>query len=139
MNRINTGGVIAGGLVAGLIINISQTILNMPVVGARMQAELAARNLPNVEGAAIGIFVALCFVLGLVTVWLYAAVRPRLGPGPKTAACVGLVIWTLIHFWGAVGYAAMGFFSWNLALIVMIWGLGESVLAAVAGAYFYKE
>ena len=76
MNRINTSGVIAGGLVAGLIINISQTLLNMPVVGARMQAELAARNLPNVEGAAIGIFVALCFMLGLVTVWC----TPRCGP-----------------------------------------------------------
>ena len=33
MSRINTGGVIKGGLVAGLIINISQTILNVPVLG----------------------------------------------------------------------------------------------------------
>ena len=74
MSRINTGGVIKGGLVAGLIINISQTILNVPVLGPMMQAELAARNLPEVTGAAIGIFVVMCFVLGLLLVWLYAAV-----------------------------------------------------------------
>jgi hypothetical protein len=30
---INTGGVIKGGLVAGLIINIGETILNIPVLG----------------------------------------------------------------------------------------------------------
>ena len=139
MSEINTVGVIKGGLVAGLIINISQTILNVPVVGPRMEAELAARNLPDVGGAAVATFVVMCFVLGLLMVWLYAAVRPRLGPGPKTAACVGSVVWTLIYLWGGVGNATMGFFSWNLAIIGMVWGLGESILAAVAGAYFYKE
>jgi hypothetical protein len=101
MSRINTGGVIKRGPVAGLIINTSQTILNVPVLGTRMQAELAARNLPDVGGAAIGILVAMCFGLGLLMVWLYTAVRPRLGPGPKTAVCVGLLVWTLIYLWGA--------------------------------------
>jgi hypothetical protein len=139
VGNINTAGVIKGGIVAGLIINISQTVLNIPVVGAQMEAALAARNLPDVGGAAVGIFVALCFALGLLMVWLYAAVRPRLGPGPKTAACVGLVIWFVIHIWGAVGAAVMGFFPWNLAVTTIVWGLGESVLAAIAGAYFYKE
>ena len=107
MSSINTASVIKGGFVAGLIINISQTVLNIPVVGAQMETALAARNLPDVGGAAIGMFVGLCFALGLLMVWLYAAVRPRLGPGPKTAACVGLVIWFLIHIWGALGAAAM--------------------------------
>ena len=139
MSEINTAGVIKGGLVAGLVINISQTLLNTVVLGPQLEAALAARNLPNVGGGAIGIFVAMCFVLGLLMVWLYAAVRPRLGPGPKTAACIGLVIWTLIHLWGAVGQAVMGFFSWNIAIVGMLWGLGESVLAAIAGAFFYKE
>jgi hypothetical protein len=139
VGTINTAGVIKGGLVAGLIINISQTVLNIPVVGAQMEAALAARNLPDVGGAAVGIFVALCFALGLLMVWLYAAVRPRLGPGPQTAACVGLVIWFLIHIWGALGAGAMGFFPWNLAITTIVWGLGESVLAAIAGAYFYTE
>lgn len=139
MDRINTGGVIKGGLVAGLIINLSQTILNVPVLGARMQSELAARNLPAVEGGAIAVFVVMCFGLGLLMIWLYAAVRPRLGPGPNTAVCVGLVVWTLIYIWRGVGYATMGFVSWNTAIITIVWGLVESILAAVAGAYFYKE
>ena len=34
MARINTRGLVVGGLVAGLIINISEYILNEPVLGA---------------------------------------------------------------------------------------------------------
>lgn len=139
MGPINMAGVIKGGLVAGLVINASQTLLNVPVLGAEMEAALASRNLPPVGGGAIAVFVAMCFVLGVLTIWLYAAVRPRLGAGPKTAACIGLVIWTLIYFWGSVGSASMGFYPWSLAAIVMVWGLVESILAAVAGAYFYRE
>ena len=33
----------------------------------------------------------------------------------------------------------MGFYSWNLAIIGIVWGLVESILAAAAGAYFYKD
>ena len=31
------------------------------------------------------------FVLGLVVVWTYVAIRPRFGPGPKTALLAALV------------------------------------------------
>jgi len=139
MAGINTAGVIKGGIVAGIIINISQSVLNVAVIGEQMEAALAARNLPPVGGSAIAVFIAMCFVLGLLMIWLYAAVRPRLGPGPQTAACVGLVVWTLIHLWGGVGGVLMGWYTWNIATIAILWGLAESALAAIAGAYFYKE
>ena len=136
---INTGSVIKGGLFAGFVINISEFILNMPVVGERMAAELAARNLPEVGMAAIAVFVVMCFGLGILTVWLYAAMRPRLGSGPGTAVCAGLVVWGLAFLWGAIGMGVMGFYSWSLIGIIVIWQLAEMVLAAVIGAYFYKE
>ena len=79
MASINTRGVVVGGLVAGLIINVSEYILNEPVLGARMVDALTAHNLPPVGGNAIAVFVILGFVLGLVLVWLYAAIRPRFG------------------------------------------------------------
>ena len=50
---INTGSVIKGGLVSGLIINIGETILNIPILGERMAAEAAARNLPPFDNALI--------------------------------------------------------------------------------------
>jgi hypothetical protein len=33
----------------------------------------------------------------------------------------------------------MGVFPGRMMVIGVIWGLGEILLAAVAGAYFYKE
>ena len=136
---INTGSVIKGGLVAGLVINISETVLNVPVIGQRMTAELTARNLPEIGMPAISVFVVMCFGLGILTVWLYAAIRPRLGSGPGTAVCAGLVVWGLAFLWGAIGMGVMGFYSWSLIGIIVIWQLAEMVLAAVIGAYFYRE
>ena len=43
MGRINIKGVVFGGLLAGLIINISETILNIPVLGADLEAGLKPR------------------------------------------------------------------------------------------------
>ena len=80
---------------------------------------------------AIGVFVVMCFGLGILTVWLYAAIRPRLGSGPGTAVCAGLVVWGLAFLWGAIGMGVMGFYSWSLIGIIVIWQLAEMVLAAV--------
>jgi hypothetical protein len=139
MNGINVGGVTRGGFVAGLIINISETILNVPVLGARMTAVWQRFNLPDSGGAAIALFVVISFAVGWLMVWLYAAVRPRLGPGPKTALCVGLLVWTLWALFPTVGYVSMGFFPVGLAAIAVIWTLVELPLAAVVGAWLYKE
>ena len=75
-----------------------------------MAAELTAHNLPPIGGNAIAVFVILGFVLGLVLVWLYAAIRPRFGPGPEDSrdrGWFGLVPGLLL---GAVGFGALGLF-----------------------------
>jgi hypothetical protein len=136
---INTASVIKGGLVSGLIINVGEFLLNVPVIGARMEAELAARNLPPFDNAMIAVFVVMTFGLGLFLVWLYAAIRPRLGPGPQTAACAGLIVWGLAWLWPSIGMGVIGMYPWSLIVIALVWGVAELLLAAVAGAYFYKE
>jgi hypothetical protein len=136
---INTGSVIKGGLVAGLLINISEAILNVPVLGTRMEAELAARNLAPPDNTMIAIFVAMSFGLGILLVWIYAAIRPRFGPGPGTAACAGLLVWGLAYLWPSIFMGVIGMSSWGLLTISLVWGVAELLLASVAGAYFYKE
>ena len=83
MRGINTARVVVGGLVAGLVINVSEFILNMVVMGADMNAAMTRLNLPPVGGQAITVFVVLGFALGIGTIWLYAAIRPRYGAGLK--------------------------------------------------------
>ncbi len=53
MSTINMKRVALGGLAAGLVINVSETILNVPVLGGEMEAALAKLNLPAFGVSAI--------------------------------------------------------------------------------------
>ena len=140
MSEINTTGVLKGGLAAALIMNISEFILNVPVAGAQMTAELSARNLPAADsGAQIAVFVGLTAMLGFITVWLYAAMRPRLGPGPKTAMCAGLTVWTCSYLYTAVTTGTIGIHSMGLVVLIIVWSLIEMLVASAVGGYLYHE
>lgn len=139
MGPINVGGVVKGGLAAGLIMNISQTILNVPVAGAQLEAELAAHNLPAVGGPAIAVFILETFVIGFMTVWLYAAMRPRFGPGPKTAIMSGVVVWVLCYLYTGIAFGVMGVNSMGIVVLGVIWSLTEMIIASAVGGYLYSE
>lgn len=139
MRGINTARVVIGGIVAGLVINVSEFIVNMVVLGADMNIAMTRLNLPPVGGQAIAVFVVSGFALGIMTTWLYAAIRPRYGPGPKTALCAGAAVWFFAYLYGGVGMTVMGVFPGRMMAIGTIWGLGEILVAAVAGAFLYKE
>ncbi len=139
MGSINTSKVLIGGVVAGLVINISEVILNMAVLGTEMNAAIARMNLTPVGNEAMAVFLVLGFLLGIATIWLYAAIRPRYGAGPKTALGTGAAVWFLAYVYPSVGMIAMGMFSASVMGIGLAWGLVELLLASLAGAYLYKE
>jgi len=70
MSGINLGRVVVVGLVAGLVMNIGEYILNEQLLVADLTAALEARNLPAVGGGAIGVFVTMTFAFGILLVWL---------------------------------------------------------------------
>jgi len=63
MHTINYARVIVGGLLAGLLINISETLLNAVVLARQMEAAVQSMNLPPIGGQAIAGFVVFGFVL----------------------------------------------------------------------------
>jgi len=134
MTGINLARVVLGGLLAGLVINIGESMFNAWLFAADMEAAMVRLNLPPVGGSAIATFLALGFALGIVTVWVYAAIRPRFGPGVGTALCAGAVVWFLAYVYPSIGFAVMGMFPTRLVAIGLVWGLGEVLLASVAGA-----
>ena len=71
--------------------------------------------------------------------WLYAAIRPQFGPGPRTALLAGLVVWVLRPGLAIVNFLLMGLMPTGLLLTELVWKLGEICLATVAGARFYSE
>jgi hypothetical protein len=78
-------------------------------------------------------------LLGIATVWLYAAIRPRFGPGAGTAAIAGLAVWFFAYLYGGLGQELLGFFPAGLTMVTLLWGLVEIVLGAVAGGWVYRE
>jgi pimeloyl-ACP methyl ester carboxylesterase len=139
MKGINLARVVLGGLLAGLIVNVGESVFNGWLFAAEMEAALARLNLPPVGGSAIGVFVLLGFSLGIALVWLYAAIRPRFGAGVNTALCAAAAVWFFAYVYPSVGFAVMGLFPTRLIAIGLVWGLGELMLAAVAGAWLYHE
>jgi hypothetical protein len=139
MGQINIVGVLKGGLAAGLIMIVSQVILNVPIAGAQMDQEFAARNLPPVAGSQIAVFVTMTLVLGIATVWLYAAIRPRFGAGPKTAMCAGLVVWALSYLYMAITLGVLGINSMSIVVLGIVWSAIEMIVASAVGGYLYTE
>jgi hypothetical protein len=139
MGRINVGRVVLGGLLAGLVIDISEALLNGVVFAKEMDAMMASLNKPPVDGSMIAMFVLLGFGLGLVLVWIYAAIRPRFGPGVQTAVCAGLLVWGLAYLYPNLTAFIIHLFPRRMLAIQTVWGLAELVVAAIAGAWLYKE
>jgi hypothetical protein len=139
MGKINIGRVLLGGLVAGIVLNIGEYILNDKVFGAQMKEYLAKHNFPTPGGNAIAVAVAMTFVLGVVIVLGYAAIRPRFGAGPKTAIIAALFAWFGVYVYPNILGAAFGFVPTNILPIALVWGLVEYNLGAIIGAWLYKE
>jgi hypothetical protein len=140
MGKINLGRVILGGLVAGVVINLFEGVLNGVVLekqwtdvltGLGKSATFSAKQLAafNVWG----------FALGILTVWVYAALRPRFGAGPRTAVCAGLLIWALAYAMGDAGPVFLHIFPVGMTLTTLAVEVVEMIAAGLAGAVLYKE
>src|SRR5438105_10856781 len=140
MGKINFGRVLLGGILAGVVLNIGEFILNEKVMGAEMKAMIAKHNFIMPTGPNFIIMaVAVTFVLGVVMVWVYAMIRPRLGPGVKTAIIAAVVMWFGVYLYNA-GFFIMIFGTPLRSMaIACVWGLVEYSLAAIAGAWVYRE
>jgi len=61
----------------------------------------------------------------IVMVWSYALVRPRLGPGVRPAAIVGLIAWFGIYVYVGIINAVLFAVPMNLMAIALVWGFVE--------------
>ncbi|MFQ6047481.1 MAG: hypothetical protein ACE5PT_14175 [Gemmatimonadales bacterium] len=140
MGQINLGRVLLGGLVAGVVINVGEFLLNGVILADAMEAMYETMGIEEPGGGAMVVWVILGFVMGIALVWLYAAIRPRFGPGPRTAAVAGACAWVFAYLVPMVGFTAMGVWALDASLIIaLVWGLVEFVLAGMAGGWPYRE
>ena len=138
MRKVNLSRVILGGLLAGIIINLSEFLLNEKVMRAQNEEALKALGKTMPEGSAVmTTWIIWGFVAGIAAVWLYAAIRPRYGAGPATAVRAGIAFWIIGWLLSMIAMENLGIFP--ISALALVWTLVECIVATVAGAWLYKE
>jgi len=127
--RIVLCGLLAGAV--AVILGLSVLRLAGVEVFSVLHAARLSSALPNWSGA---LFHNLA---GIFILWLYTAIRPKYGPGTKTAALAGFALWfiaalTLAH------WSSMGIIPRDFLLVGVVVGLPAWLAGAVAGAWFYE-
>ena len=138
MGKINLARVFLGGLLAGLIINIFEYVLNGVMFASQWDAYMKVLGRQMRPGA-IPFFIVSTFVAGIGMVWLYAVARPRLGAGPKTAALTGIAYWFFAYAIPDANSIAANVAPGRLTLTISLILLVGVIIASVCGAWLYKE
>jgi hypothetical protein len=140
MERINMGRVILGGIVAGIVADILGYIVDGVILAPQWAEGMKALGRPDFSVNQIIGFNILGLAYGIFAMWLYAAIRPRYGAGPRAAVCSGLAVWVAGVLLPNAGFmGAAGLFSTNLTTMTTLAAVVEWVAAALAGAALYKE
>jgi hypothetical protein len=140
MSTISTGRVIVGGLVAGFVLNCIDYAVNGMWLAPQWTAATAklGNQLDAMSGTAVGGYVAADFVCGLVIVWLYAAIRPRFGPGAGTAVKAAIAVW-LVNAALSMTFVMIGMYPGQLMTTSLACTLVGMLIAAYVGGMIYKE
>ena len=142
MGRINWRRVVPCGLLTGVVWGVLYAMA-LPLV--LVERHDIPPSLPvttsDEPGSGAGlrtIVLTMPLVLGVSTMWLYAAIRPRYGPGPKTAIVAGFALWFFGSWvdatWAVFKAVRLGAFVGPAAVSLPI-----ALVAAVIGAWLYKE
>lgn len=141
MGKINCIRVFIGGLVAGVVVNVIAFVAWALYVRAGWRAALEAVGRPPQETVGTTVLlVVVGFLIGFLIVWLYAAIRPRYGAGPKTALIAGIAAWFFLGIipdlaWGSI----LRLIPAKLWAIDVVETLVITVVASLLGAWVYKE
>jgi hypothetical protein len=140
---INTSKVVVAGIAAGIVMVVLDFVVQM-LLGARITADLntfqpgLGDSLGTMGASEIMGFVIMDLVIGMLLAYAYAAIRPRFGPGPKTAIIAAMMFWifgTII----AANYLVMGMMSRGLWLTFGLIYLVCLIIASLVAGALYKE
>ena len=141
MNKINWPRLIVGGLVATVILFVTDGFLHERLVSADWKAVYDGLGSASPQHNPVQMIYFVVFELGrgLISIYLYSLMRACCGAGPKTAALAGVVAWLAFSVTGPAQFIPLGFYSNALWVKVGAFQLITSIIAAIAGAALYKD
>ena len=126
---------IVGGLLAGVVINAGELVLHRVILQERWTAAFETLGKHPTGWTT---FIPANFLVGVLTVWLYARLRPRFGPGPRTALRAGLAMWVIFWVIPTLALVPLELFPNQLLFLIIAGGVINAHLAALLGAWVYK-
>lgn len=141
MGKINLARVILGGVVAGIVIDVCEGILNGVILKQQWADVFTSlgKTSDTLSVKQIVVFNVWGLVAGIITVWLYAGLRPRYGAGPRTAILAGLTVWALAFGLATAVPVFFHLYPVGLGLTSVALEAVEMILAGLAGGALYKE
>jgi hypothetical protein len=140
MAQINTGKVIAGGVAGAVALVVIDYLVNGVWLASRWTAQTAKLN-PSLDmmstNSTIG-YVVVDIILAMMIVWLYAAMRPRFGPGSRTAMLAALYVWAIAAVFNSM-FVVSGMYSLKLVCVSLAGTLVGMLAAGYIGGMMYKE
>lgn len=141
MYQINWVRVLVGGLVASIIFFLTDGFLHERLALGLWQAVYADLGVAEPKHNAYALIYFAIFELGrgFISIYLYVLMRSCCGAGPKTAALAGIVAWIAFSVSGPAQFIPLGFYSHALWIKVGAFQFITSIVAAVAGAFLYRD
>lgn len=141
MGNINVARWFIGGIVAGIVMNVIDFVTYGFLLSADMTAWAHGLHIDPAlmnSSSSMATFVVSDLLLGLVLIWIYVTMRPRFGPGPKTAVIAALTFFVTIEL-ATFGLTSMGIFTTAFFFKTALFALVCRVVSGLAGAAVYKE
>jgi hypothetical protein len=135
---MNTKRIVLGGLAAGLVLDVLDGIINGVIFAPSWFAAYTALGLPAHNPMIPAYWLSFDLVAGVVIAWLYAAMRPRFGAGPRTAVYAALIVW-LISRLTMSSHMADHVFPASVLLGTSACQLVSAVVAGLLAGRLYKE
>jgi hypothetical protein len=136
VRRINWARVIVGGLAAGLVINVFEYVGHGVLLDDVWTAAFRALGKAPTGWLA---FIPGNFAVGILMIWFYARLQSHYGGGPISAVRSGLATWTIFWVIPMLSIMPMNLFPDKLLVTVIALGFVDVNLAALLGAWLYKE
>jgi hypothetical protein len=125
------------GLVAGGVWTLLSVILLAAVGDAFMSSVRGVR--PSAPRGGVPFALIANLAAGVWAMWLYAAIRARYGPGPRTAAVAGCAWWFLQSLQSAKWLELIGVASGASLAALAAATLPAMIVAVLAGAWAYEH
>ncbi len=127
------------GLLAGAVLVTGEAVLNVLLLGGHWTAVADQLGLDAPSAAGLVIVFLLTLLLGPAMVWLYTRLCGAPGQDSRAAVLAALAIWFPVFGYTCTWLGVMGVFPAGMLAVGAVWGLGETVLAALLGAWWYRR